>query len=56
MAQIMREKHVSYIRDRRVHTYQVGAHFEALDEGVLMASLDPRYYTQVGFNYISVQV
>ena len=33
----------------------MGAHFEALDEGVLMAPLDPRY-TQVGFKYISVQV
>ena len=38
-------------------TYQVGAraHFEDLDEGVLMALLDPRY-TQVRFNSISVQV
>ena len=33
----------------------MGAHFEALTEGVLMAPLDPRY-TQVGFNLISVQV
>ena len=33
----------------------MGAHFEALIEGVLMASLDSRY-TQVGFNFISVQV
>ena len=31
------------------------AHFEALDEGVLLVSLDPRY-TQVGFNLIYVQV
>ena len=36
-------------------TYHVGARFEALTEGVLMAPLDPRY-TQVGFNLISVQV
>ena len=35
--------------------YQVGAHFEALDEGLLVAPLDSRY-TQVGFNLISVQV
>ena len=33
----------------------MGAHFEALDEGVLLVPLDPRY-TQVGFNPISVQV
>ena len=33
----------------------MGAHFEAFDEGVLMAPLDHRY-TQVGFNFISVQV
>ena len=33
----------------------MGARFEALDEIVLMAPLDPRY-TQVGFNLISVQV
>ena len=33
----------------------MGAHFEALDEGVLVAPLDSRY-TQVGFNIISVQV
>ena len=31
------------------------AHFEAFDEGVLVAPLDPRY-TQVGFNLVSVQV
>ena len=36
-------------------TYQVGAHFEALDEGVLLVPFDPRY-TQVGFNIASVQV
>ena len=29
-----------------IQTYQVGAHFEVLTEGVLMAPLDPRY-TQV---------
>ena len=34
---------------------QVGAHFEALDEGALLVPLDPRY-TQVGFNLVSVQV
>ena len=33
----------------------MGARFEALIEGVLMAPLDSRY-TQVGFNLISVQV
>ena len=33
----------------------MGAHFEALIEGILMAPLDSRY-TQVGFNLISVQV
>ena len=38
-----------------LETYQVGAHFEALDEGVLLVPLDPRC-TQVGFNLISVQV
>ena len=36
-------------------TYQEGARFVALDEGVLMAPLESRY-TQVGFNFISVQV
>ena len=36
-------------------TYQVGAHFETLDEGVLLVPLYSRY-TQVGFNLISVQV
>ena len=33
----------------------MGAHFEALDEGIIMAPLDSRY-TQVGCNYVSVQV
>ena len=33
----------------------MGAHFEALIEGVLMAPLDSRY-SQVGFNLMSVQV
>ena len=33
----------------------MGARFEALNEGVLMAPLHPRY-THVGFNMISVQV
>ena len=33
----------------------MGDRFKALIEGVLMASLDSRY-TQVGFNFISVQV
>ena len=34
-------------------TYEVGAHFEALIEGVHVALLDSRC-TQVGFNLISV--
>ena len=33
----------------------MGAHFEALDEGILLVPLDPRY-TQVGFNLIYDQV
>ena len=33
----------------------MGAHLEALDEGVLLVPLDSRY-TQVGFNFASVQV
>ena len=33
----------------------MGAHFEALDESVLLVPLDPRD-TQVGFNLVSVQV
>ena len=33
----------------------MGAHFEALYEGVLVAPLESRY-TQVGFNLISVHV
>ena len=33
----------------------MGAHFEALDEDVLMASLESRY-TRFGFNLISVKV
>ena len=33
----------------------MGAHFEALDEGVLLVPLDPRYI-QVGCNFFSVQV
>ena len=33
----------------------MGAHFEALNEGVLVIPLDSRY-TQVGFNLVSVQV
>ena len=41
--------------DASLQTYQVEARFEALDEDVLMAPLDPRY-TQVGFNSISVHV
>ena len=36
-------------------TYQVGAHFEALNEPVLKAPSDSRY-AQVVFNLISVQV
>ena len=38
-----------------LQTYQVGAHFEAPNETVLMAPSDSRY-TQVGFNLFSVQV
>ena len=33
----------------------MGAHFEALDEGVLLVPFDSRF-TQVGFNVISVEV
>ena len=33
----------------------MGAHFEALDDGVLLSPLESRF-TQVGFNLISVQV
>ena len=33
-----------------LETCQVGAHFKALDEDVLLASLDSRY-TQVGFKF-----
>ena len=33
----------------------MGAHVKALDEGVLLVPLDPRY-TQVEFNLVSVQV
>ena len=43
------------LRDIDAQTYQVGTRFEALDEGVLMAPMDPRY-TQVGFIFISFQV
>ena len=31
------------------------AHFDALDEGVLLVPFDSRY-TQVGFNLVSIQV
>ena len=41
--------------DANADTYQVGAHFEALDEGVLQVPLDSRY-TQVELNLASVQV
>ena len=41
--------------DANLETYRVGAHFEALDEGVLVAPLDSKY-TQVGTNPIPVQV
>ena len=40
--------------DANLETYQVGAHFEALVEGVLVAPLDSRY-SHVGFNPISAQ-
>ena len=33
----------------------MGAHFEALGEGVLLVPFDPRYI-EVGFNLVSVQV
>ena len=36
-----------------LETYQVGAHFEAIDEGVLLVPMDSRY-TPVGFDLISV--
>ena len=36
-----------------LETYQVGAYVDALDEGVILEPLDPRY-TQVGFNLVSV--
>ena len=38
----------------RTQISQVGARLETLEEGVLMMSLDHRY-SQVGFNFISVQ-
>ena len=41
--------------DVGLQTYEVGAHFEGLNEPVLMAPSDSRY-TQVGFNLFSVQV
>ena len=44
-----------WVIDAKLQIYQVGAHFKALDEGVLLVSLDSRY-TQVGFNIISVQM
>ena len=40
--------------EANLQIYQVGAHFEALNERVLMASSDARY-TQVLFNLFSVQ-
>ena len=39
----------------KLQTYKVGAHFEALTEGIRIVPLDSRY-TQVGFNLMSVQV
>ena len=36
-------------------TYKVGAHFEDLDDGVLLVPLESRY-TQFGFNLLFVQV
>ena len=42
---------------RERERYQVGAHFKALEKGVLEEPLNSRYwYSQVGFNLISVQV
>ena len=38
-----------------LEAYEVGAHFKALDDGVLMAPMDS-WYTQVRFNHVSVQV
>ena len=38
-----------------LQTYQVGAHFEALNEPVHMVLSDSRY-TQIVFNHLSVQV
>ena len=38
-----------------LETYQAGAHFETLDEGVLLVPFNPRY-TLVGINLVSVQV
>ena len=38
-----------------LETYQVGAHFEVLDEGVLLVPIEPKY-TQVEFNLVSIQV
>ena len=38
-----------------LQTYQVVAHFEALNEPVLKAPSDSRY-TQITFNLISIQV
>ena len=39
-----------------LETYQVGTHFEALDEGILLVATLASRYTQVGFNLNSVQV
>ena len=41
--------------DASLQTYQVGAHFKALNERVLVVPLESRC-TQVGFNLVSVQV
>ena len=41
--------------DASLQTYQVGAHFKALNEPLIMAPSNSRY-TQVGFKLLFVQV
>ena len=53
--QVWRVAGPKLINGASLQTYQEGACFEALIEGVLIAPLDSRY-TQVGSNFISVQV
>ena len=47
--------HWNFISNHCTSLYQVGAHFEALIEGVIMGPWDSRY-SQVGFKLIPVQV